>query len=149
MRRTTIWIFGATAVAVTGCGGGSSTFKNKPRPPAPVNLTVYINNQQVSISPASLGAGPVVFIVTNQATHAQSLQIQPAGSGSPLADTGPIYPQATAQVKVDLSTEGDYSVTTAGAGGSAASSAAGTGIHPATLHIGPPRPNGNNLVLQP
>jgi hypothetical protein len=145
----TIGILGAVAVAASGCGS-SKTFANKPRPAAPINLTVYINDSRVSVSPASVGAGPIVFIVTNQARHAESLQIQPQGgsSSTPLADTGPINSQATAQVKVGLP-EGDYNIGIASSDPSQAGQAIGTGIRPARLHIGPPRPSGNNLLLQP
>jgi hypothetical protein len=150
MRRMTIGILGVTVLACTGCGSSSKGLARAPRPAAPVNLTVYINDKQVSVSPSSIGAGPITFIVTNQASRAQSLQIEPEGSasGGPLADTGPISPQATAEVKVDAP-EGNYTVSTAGAGTSQAQTATGTGVHAARLHIGPPRPSADNLVLQP
>jgi hypothetical protein len=150
MRRITIAIIGASAIAAAGCGGGS-TFANKPRPPTPINLTVYINNARVSVSPSSVGAGPIVFIVTNQASHAESVQIQPtnAASGSqPTADTGPINPQATATVKVDLS-QGDYTMMTANGASSQAATATEPMIQPAHLRIGPPRPSAKNATLQP
>jgi hypothetical protein len=138
----------ATALVATGCGS-SGTFANKPRPPAPVDLTVYINNQRVSVSPDSLGAGPINFIVTNQANKAQSLQIEASGaSGTPVVDTGTINPQATATVTVDLK-QGEYTMTTGTGGSSQAQHASNTGIHPARLHIGPSRPSGKDLLLQP
>ena len=56
----------AAPVCVSGCGS-SGSFANKPRPATPVNLTVYINNARVSVSPGSVGAGQVVFIVANHA----------------------------------------------------------------------------------
>ena len=100
----------ATSV-IAGCGS-SGHFANHPSPPTPVNLTVYINNQRVSVSPSSVGAGPVVLIVTNQANTAQSLTVLPAGASAaqPIADTGPINPQATAQLTVNLNTPGAYTV---------------------------------------
>src|SRR5947209_11536832 len=98
MRRITIGILGAAVIAISGCGGGK-TFANKPRPAVPINLTVYINNSRVSVSPASLGAGPVVLIVTNQSNRTQSLRVQTPGSQQALAETGPINPEANAQVK--------------------------------------------------
>src|SRR5438874_7720048 len=100
-----------TTTAVAGCGS-SSHFANQPSPPTPVNLTVYINDQRVSVSPSSVGAGPVVLIVTNQARTAESLTVLPAGASAaqPLADTGPINPQATAQLTVNLNTPGAYTV---------------------------------------
>lgn len=147
MRRITIGIVGVTALIAAGCGGGA-TFANRPRPPVPVNLTVYVNDARVSVSPSTIGAGPMVFIVTNQGSRAESVQVAPADatSGSqPTADTGPINPQATAMFKVDL-TQGDYTMMTAS--GTTASAPAAT-IQPAHLHIGPPRPSAKDAVLQP
>ena len=96
MRRNTAGMFVLAAATIAGCGGGSH-FANQTRPPAPVNVTVYINDQRVSVSPSSVGAGPVQLIVTNQATTAESLTMARAGDSSsqPLADTGPISPDST------------------------------------------------------
>lgn len=150
MRRTTLGMLTLmVAAAVAGCGGGTH-FANRPRPPAPVNLTVYINDQKVSVSPASVGAGPVVFIITNQASNAESLSVTSSGSSSqPLADTGPISPQATAQLSVDLQSPGDYSVGTAPNNSTEAAAATPTGIQSALIHVGAPRPSSNNDVAQP
>jgi hypothetical protein len=138
------------AAAAAGCGGGAH-FANRPRPPSPVNLTVYINDQKVSVSPTSVGAGPVVFIITNQASNAESLSVtSPGGSGSqPLADTGPISPQATAQLSVNLQSPGDYSVGTSPTSSTEAAAATPTGIQAALIHVGAPRPNSNSDVAQP
>jgi uncharacterized iron-regulated membrane protein len=150
MRRTIGILVGtAAAAAVAGCGGGKQ-FANNPRPAPPVNLTVYINDSRVSVSPDSLGAGPVVFIVTNQASHAESLQVHSASgnaTGQPIT-TGPINPQATATVTADLK-PGDYLVATGSDGGTQAASATQAVIHPAQLHLGTPRASGKDLLLQP
>ncbi len=150
MRTTTFSTFAVMLLAVSGCGNGGS-FANKPRPAAPVNLTVYINNSRVSLSPASVGAGVVVFIVTNQATRAESLTVHPAGNSSQsLANTGPINPQATGQVAVEFNRPGQYSLSTAGgAGGTEAAAAEQRSIQPASLRVGAPRPSSSNQLLQP
>lgn len=148
MRRTTIGILAAVTVGVAGCGSGS-TFKNDPRPPTPVDLTVYINNARVSVSPSSVGAGPIIFIVTNQSTKTQSLAVAPdTPTGKAFAHTGPIHPQATSEVTINFK-PGDYVVGTGPAGQTDASRATPTGIHPASLHIGKARPSANNVLLQP
>lgn len=146
MRRTTIGILGVgmLAVAVTGCGG--KQFANNPRPPVPINLSVYIDDARVSISPSAVGAGPVVFVVTNQASKAQSMSITRGGSA--IADTGPINPQGTAQVTVNT-TPGEYAVSTAIAGLTEAQQVSAHAPRPAVLHIGPPRASGSNQLLQP
>jgi hypothetical protein len=145
MHRWTIGMLVASALAVTACGSTSSG-ATTPRPPAPVNLTVYIDNGAVSVSPSSVGAGPVTFIITNQAGQAESLAILPSGSsdGKPLANTGPINPQATAQVTVNFTSQGSYSLAT-GSGAAATASS----IRPASIKVGPPRSNSDNQVLQP
>ena len=133
-----------TALAVSACGStahGVST----PRAAAPVNLTVYIDNSNVSVSPTIVGAGPVEFIITNQANQAESLAILRSGAaaGQPLANTGPINPQGTAQVTVDFPSPGSYSLATAGGAG------AGSTIRAASIHIGAKRASSDNELLQP
>ncbi len=139
----------ATALAVAACGS-SGPAPTQASPPVPLNLTVYVNDSRVSLSPDSVGAGQVVFIVTNQASSARTLTLLPAGAAAaqPLAATGPISPQGTAQLKVDLKNPGDY---TLGAGANAAAGAppSTTTVQAAKLHIGPPRPSGSNDLLQP
>jgi hypothetical protein len=150
MRRTIIWIVGICALAVAGCGG-SGSFANDPRPPSPVNLTVYIGNARVSLSPQSVGAGPVDFIVTNQADTSESLAIVHKGrtsTANALADTGPINPQATAQVMVNFR-PGDYTISTSTAGGTEAHRATAKPVRGASLHIGPPRASASSQLLQP
>ena len=134
-----------TALAVSACGS-SSPAATAPRPPSPVNLTVFIDNSRVSVSPTIVGAGPVEFVITNQATQAESLAVLRSGAsaGQPLADTGPINPQATAQVTVNFSSPGSYSLAT-GDGGRGSASA----IRAASIHIGAKRASSDNQLLQP
>ena len=143
--RTTIAMLASTALAVSACGS-SATGATTPRPPAPVNVTVFIDNTRVSVSPATVGAGPVEFIITNQASQAESLAIVRSGAaaGQPLANTGPINPQATAQITVDFSAPGSYSVATGGDG-----PGSGSSIRAASIHIGPKRASSDNQLLQP
>jgi hypothetical protein len=142
--RTTIAMLASTALAVSACGS-SATGATTPRPPAPVNVTVLIANTRVSVSPATVGAGPVEFIITNQATQAESLAIVRSGAAASrsLADTGPINPQATAQVTVNFS-PGSYSLATGGGG-----PGAGSEIRAASIHIGAKRASSDNQLLQP
>ena len=147
MRRATIGILAVSAAVAAGCGGGKH-FANEPRPPTPVNLTVFINNSRVLVSPTSVGAGPVIFIITNQASQAESVTVQPTAGGSSLATTAPINPQATSEVQVKFK-PGTYTVGTNGAGGSDASQASSSQIQSASLFVGPERENSNSALLQP
>lgn len=145
MCRRTIGILAVSALTVSACGGSASKGATTPRPPAPLNLTVFIDNSRVSVSPVSVSAGPVTFIITNQATQAESLAVLPSGSaaGQALANTAPINPQATAQLTVNLTSPGVYSVSTAGGDGS------GSSIQAASIHVGIARSSSDNQVLQP
>lgn len=133
-------------VALAGCGSGAH-FADKSRPPTPVNVTVYIDNARVSLSPSTVGAGPVVFIITNQASRAEALTVKPTAGGNALATTAPINPQATSTVTVNFR-QGDYTLATATTA-AADAAAGGTSIQPASLHIGRQRPNANNALLEP
>jgi hypothetical protein len=149
MRRRTIATLSVTVVAVSGCGSGTQ-FANKPRPPAPVNLTVYVNDAKVSISPNSVGAGEIIFIVTNQGRKTESLSIHPSGDPSQsLASTGPINPQSTAQVTVVLHGPRDYTIAAGKAGTSQAAVASPSSIQPGKLHVGKPRASASSALLQP
>jgi hypothetical protein len=146
--RTTIWWCAATMLFVCGCGN-STRYANKPRPALPVNLTVAISDSRVSVSPSTVGAGPVVFEVTNQSTRAESLSVARTGGGGSLASTGPINPQGTAQVSVNFA-RGDYMVSTStAASGNDASQAQSTSVRPARVHVGPSRPGSRGVLLTP
>src|ERR1700716_3057155 len=99
MRRTTIGIVLASALAATGCGGGGATFANKPRPPTP-----------------------------------------------PPASPGPITPQATAQVSVDVESPGKYTVSTGATSGTDASLSTPSSIQPASLNVGRKRASASNVL---
>ena len=145
MCRWTIAILAGAALAVSACGSTAAGVTT-PRPPAPANLTVYIDNSRVSVSPSTVGAGPVAFVITNQASQAESISILRAGSpaGPPLAGTGPINPQGTSQVTVNFSKPGVYSLATGGADPGSSGS-----IRAAQIHIGAKRSSSDNQLLQP
>ncbi len=139
---------GACAVVVSACGSVGGTSPSAARPPAPINLTVYVNDARVSVSPVSVGAGPVVFIVTNQASQAEALAISRAGHNPPLASTAPINPQGTTQVAVDFR-PGDYTIQTAAHGSTDAALSQSSSIRSVQIHIGHQRGNSGSQLLQP
>lgn len=146
---TTFGMLAATLFLAAGCGS-SSTFANKPRPPVPVNLTVYINDARVSVSPSSVGAGEVVFIISNQASTAVTFTVHAGGStAQSLASSGPINPQSTDQVAVDFSHPGYYTLATSSGGGTDASAASSRSIQPAVIHVGQARASASDQLLQP
>lgn len=148
MRIRMIGVIAVSVLAIAACGSTGGKSASQLRPPTPVNLTVYVNDSHVSVSPSSVGAGPVVFIVTNQASTAQALAISKAGQGSPLARTAPINPQGTTQVAVDFR-PGEYTIGTASRAGTDASLAQPSSIRSASIHVGHERQSSSTDLLQP
>ena len=127
-------------IAVAGCGGGGE-YANKPRPPAPINVTAAITNARVSVSPQRFGAGPIVLIISNQSSSAQKVifETDELGGSQPgnKFDTTPINPRGTATLKVDVR-EGDWKLGT-GDGG----------IRAAAVSVGQQRKSAQGDLLQP
>ncbi len=136
----------ATAIAVAGCGSTGGKSAAVLRPPDPVNLSVYIDNARISVSPSSVGAGPVVFIITNQASRSEALAV--SDGSHTLATTAPINPQGTTQVTVNTR-PGTYTIQAAPHGATDAQLTQSSPIAPASIHVGRPRPSSSDQVLQP
>lgn len=144
MRRTRAGGLAAAVVALTTAGCGSTAhFADRNPPPTTVDASVYISNARISVAPDAIGAGPVLFYVTNNASQTESLKIASRGGGQTLASTAPINPGLTLQVEVDFTRRGQFTVATTG------SPALSGSIRSTTLHIGKPRPPANNALLQP
>lgn len=137
----------SAALTLAACGG-SSHFANKPRPAVPVNVSVYINDQRVSVSPNAVSPGLVTVTITNQSSSAQSIQVAPVGGGNAVTTTGPISPQANDQVTLDLN-DGQYGVGIAPNSSTEASASTPTGVAPGLLSVQGKRSNSNNELLQP
>ena len=146
MRIRTIGQLVLSALVLAACGSAGGTSASLPRPPDPVNMTVYVNDARVSVSPTKVGAGPITFIVTNQASHAESLAI--SKGRSTLASTAPINPQGTTQVSVDFK-PGEYTIATGTRGRHEAQRSRQSSIRPASIHIGHERASSDGSVLQP
>lgn len=135
------------AVTLTGCGG-STHFADQTRPAIPVQVSVYINDQRVSVSPNSISPGTVTLTITNQSSSAQALEVVPAGGSNAVTTTGPISPQANDQVTVGVS-DGQYSVEIAPANSTQAAVATPSGIIAGQLTVQGQRQNSNAQLLQP
>jgi hypothetical protein len=136
-------VYGGMALAlvgVAGCGGGGD-YANKPRPPAPINVTAAISNARVSVSPQRFGAGPIVLIISNQSNSAQKVTFETdelAGSqpGNKF-NTTPINPRGTATLKVNVR-QGNWKL-----------SASDGGIRAAAVSVGRERKSAQGDLLQP
>jgi hypothetical protein len=137
MRRTAVATL-ALALALVGCGGGKD-FENKPRPPVTLDLTGVITEQELTISPNKVGAGPVKITVSNQSGQSRVLKIEGNGTQETV---GPIDSLSTGEIQKTLK-PGRYTVT---AGSEAATART---IKPATLVIGKDRASASDKVLLP
>jgi hypothetical protein len=130
----------AACALFAGCGSGSD-YKNDLRPPSPINVTASISSNGIAVSPANVGAGPIVLIVTNQTGSSQEVTFESdtlgATKGGVTQTTEPINPRGTGQLMVNVS-EGSYRVR-----------AGNADIQPATVTVGPERQSAQNKVLQP
>jgi hypothetical protein len=142
-RRTAQVVLGGplvvfAAAMVAGCGA-STSYKNEPRPAAPIVITASISKNAVSVSPKRFGAGPVTLIVTNQTSASQRLTLEiSSGAAGFKGQTGPINPRDTAQLKADLKTQGTYSVHVDGGS-----------IQAAKVTVGAARRSAQNDLMQP
>jgi hypothetical protein len=126
---------GALAAFAPGCGG-TETRSNQLRPPAPIDVAVKIDANSVDVDPKRFGAGPITITASNQSSASLSITID----GPQVRQTvGPINPQDTATLKVDLKRSGEYTLS---------ADSSGT-IKPAKVEVGPKRPSAQNRLLQP
>ena len=95
-RATTAAVL-AAGLVVAGCGG--EDFANNPRPPVPVELTGVIQPDAVTVSPARIGAGPVLITMSNQTRTAITITLD----GTSVRDrVGPVPPLDTATIQRTL-----------------------------------------------
>jgi hypothetical protein len=121
-------------VVSAGCGSDDEA-RSDERPPVPINISINVDEEGITASPAEFGAGPITMLVANQSGASQTLTID----GPRLRrSVGPINPQDTATLRVRVE-PGDYTV-------SAEESA---GLREATLAVGPERPSAQNDLLLP
>ncbi|WP_249009882.1 hypothetical protein [Conexibacter sp. DBS9H8] len=135
-RRAPAAVAALLAAATIAACGAARHFADIPRPPLPVDLSVYIDGTHVSVSPDRIGAGPVILFVTNQAARTRALSLTAPG-GEQLATSGGIDAGQAAQVTADPTRAGVYTLR------------AGPGIPATELTVGRLRPNADNALLQP
>ncbi len=130
-------LLAGTLTAATGCGG--KDFANTPRPAAAVELTGVIRDREVTISPAKVGAGPVVITLANETNAAHTITLE----GETIREqVGPVNPQGTGTIQKTLQ-PGSYKVK------AGSNRAVPHEIKPAQLTIGKKRASSSNEVLQP
>jgi hypothetical protein len=132
-------VLAVLAVGFAACS--DSDFQNKPRPPSPINVTAAIDGSRVRVSPGTFGAGPVVFIISNQSGAAQKVTFETdelgAATGGIRRSTGTIASRSTGQLKVDAP-EGTYTL-----------SASAGGVAPAVVEVSKRRASAQDQLLLP
>jgi hypothetical protein len=129
-------------VVLAGCGeDDAAEYGNKPRPPAPINVTAAISSDRVRVSPRAFGSGPVVIIISNQSGAPQTVTFETdeigGSTGGIQRSTPEIAARSTGQLQVDPP-EGTYRL-----------SASASDITPASLRVGERRPSAQNELLKP
>jgi hypothetical protein len=127
-------------LALAGCGGGEQR-ENDLRPAAPITLTGAIHRDGLRISPATVGAGTIVLIVSNQSGEPQKVTFETDELGGSVAGrtaSSPIIaPRKTGRLTIDAR-EGTYSV-----------HVADDAIRAARVFVGPPRKSAQDQLLLP
>jgi hypothetical protein len=136
--RTAALLFGGV-VALAGCGGDDDDFANEPRPAVPIQVTGVITEKKVEVSPASLGAGPIVLTLSNQTENDHTITLE---GGTIRERVGPIKPLDTGTIQKTLE-RGDYEVK------AGSEQAVPREIQSAELRIGKPREDSSGETLLP
>jgi hypothetical protein len=127
-------------LAMAGCGSSEQRV-NDARPAPPVTMTAAVHDDLVRISPSTVGAGMVTFVVSNQSEKPQRVTVETdelgGKRGGNTASSPTIPAGATCRVTINVR-EGDYSV-----------HVADDGVRAARLTVGPPRKSGQNDLLLP
>jgi hypothetical protein len=127
-------------LALAGCGG-SQQRENDLRPATPVTLTGAIHEDGLQISPAAVGAGTIVLIVSNQSGAPQTVTFETDELGGRKvgrqASSPEIAPRATGRLTIDAR-EGTYSV-----------HVGDRAIRAARVKVGPPRKSAQDQLLLP
>ncbi len=126
-RGAAVLLAVTTTAFIAACG--DEDFKNEPREPVALQLTGVIQRGQVTVSPKTVGGGPVAITIANQTDDPHTIALD---GGSVHAEVGPVAPTGTTTIRRTLE-PGEYEV-------SAGSEAAvPKEIKPATLRVGPAR----------
>lgn len=132
-RGRVLFVFaaGLAALALTACG--RDDFENEPRPPTPVEISVQVTDDSLTVSPADFGAGIANFTIINLGDTATGISID-----GPTDDESPeIPPGASSVLKMEMKT-GDYEA-----------SALDTNADPFPFTVGSERESSNNDLLLP
>jgi hypothetical protein len=139
VRRRVRACIGLAVAAALVAGCGDEDFKNEARAPKLLELSGVINDREVTVSPAKIGAGPVQITISNQTDSVRTITLE----GESITEQGgPVQPGGTASIQKTLE-PGSYEVR------AGSEKAVKKEIRPAVLEIGKKRKNSNNELLLP
>jgi hypothetical protein len=139
LRRTIGLLITGTAAAgaLSACGAVDASEKpTDPRPPAEITVRAAITDDDVHISPTSIGGGPIRLIFSNQTTRPVRGALA-GGDEDRRRTRQPIAPGSTATITTIVA-EGSYRVV-AGRGNA----------RTATLTVGPQRESSDGDLFLP
>jgi hypothetical protein len=96
----------AVLAAATAAGCGEDDFENQARAPVRVALTGVIQDDEVTVSPSKIGAGPVEITISNQTDSERIVTLE---GESMREDGGAVQPGATVTLQKTLE-PGSYEV---------------------------------------
>ncbi len=99
MRRTVLIAGVGVATILAACGQRDSPDGGSPRPPVVVQITAVVTDQQVTVSPRRIGAGPIALIVSNKDESSHTVIVEGLRTRE---HVGPINPQDTATISAEL-----------------------------------------------
>ncbi len=147
IRTAFALLVAAGATALAGCGAEQPA--GRPTPAPPLNASVYIDDRAVSVSPGSVGAGPVIILIANQASSTLSLSVASSGPGGlTIARSRPIGSASFSQLSVDLQ-PGLYTLAADPAKATDAQLASPNPVASAALRVTAQRPSGEGALLTP
>ena len=126
-----------SAAALAACG--DEDFKNEPRAPLPLELTGVIQPGRVTVSPKTVGGGPVLITISNQTDDRHSVTLS-GGSIAPVRAT--VAPTDTTTIRRTLA-PGAYEVSAGGP------TAVAKEIRPAVLRVGRERESSSSDLALP
>ena len=119
------------SLAVAACG--RDDFENNPRPPGAIPISVQVNDDQITVSPAEFGAGIADFTIVNLGDVPTAVEID----GPTAGESDEIAPGTSGVLKMEMDT-GDYEAT-----------ALDLDAESFDFVVGPERDSSNNDLLQP
>ena len=144
MRTRTVGALSAMVLVILGAAGcgSSDRYENASRPPAVLTVSVEVTDSRVAVSPAHIGAGPIVLLIANESGRSREVTLTaPAGASRSCVDadasSGPISPQSTARIQLPL------------VQGACAVGVTDDALRPARLTVGPERDSSQQTLLEP